>query len=152
MSNHTIYFDMDGTIADLYAVENWQAKLEDGEVSPYSEAAPMVNMFELNRLLAAAARMGYRLGVISWLSKEATQDYKKAIRKAKKQWLENYLDVIFDEIHLVKYGARKDQIAKDKKGILFDDDEQVRKNWKGIAINPEEINIIDFLKFLVRDE
>ena len=152
MSNYTIYFDMDGTIANLYGVDNWLDKLRAEDESPYVDAEPLVDMSELSRLLTAAVEMGYKLGIISWLSKEASQEYKKKIRVAKRAWLAENLDVDFDEIHLVQYGTRKDYVANDKEGLLFDDDERVRKNWKGFAINPEETDIINFLKFIVMDE
>lgn len=152
MNNYTIYFDMDGTIANLYGVDNWLNKLRAEDASPYVEAEPMVDMCELSRLLCKAVEMGYRLGIISWLSREASQEYKKEIRAAKRAWLEENLDVDFDEIHLVQYGTRKDYVAQDKQGIIFDDDERVRNNWRGLAINPEETDMIDFLKFIVMDE
>lgn len=152
MSNYTIYFDMDGTIADLYAVDNWEPRLRAEDASPYMEATPLVDMDELSRLLSMAAMMGYKLGIISWLSKEASKEYKKAVRAAKLAWLEENLSVHFDEIHLVQYGTRKDRVARDKEGMLFDDDERVRRDWKGLAINPEETDIIEFLKFIVMDE
>lgn len=152
MANYTIYFDMDGTIANLYGVESWLEKLRAEDVSPYMEAEPMVDMGELSRLLQKAVEMGYQLGVISWLSKEASKAYKQAIREAKLNWLKEHLEVELNEIHLVQYGTRKDYIAKDKEGILFDDDERVRKNWRGFAINPEETDILNFLKFIVMDE
>ena len=152
MSNYTIYFDMDGTIADLYGVDNWLTKLRAEEATPYEEAVPLVDMYELNRLLGKAVEMGYRLGIISWLSKESSKEYDKKVRAAKKKWLENYFSVDFDEIHIVKYGTRKDYVAKDKEGLIFDDDEKVRNNWKGFAINPEEVDVIEFLKFIVMDE
>lgn len=152
MANYTIYFDMDGTIANLYGVENWLEKLRAEDASPYMEAEPMVDMGELSRLLQKAVEMGYQLGVISWLSKEASKAYKQAIREAKLNWLKEHLEVELNEIHLVQYGTRKDYIAKDKEGILFDDDERVRKNWRGFAINPEETDILNFLKFIVMDE
>lgn len=152
MANYTIYFDMDGTIANLYGVESWLEKLRAEDASPYMEAEPMVDMGELSRLLQKAVKMGYQLGVISWLSKEASKAYKQAIREAKLNWLKEHLEVELNEIHLVQYGTRKDYIAKDKEGILFDDDERVRKNWRGFAINPEETDILNFLKFIVMDE
>lgn len=152
MASYTIYFDMDGTIADLYGVEGWLEKLRAEDASPYMEAEPMVDMGELSRLLQKAVEMGYQLGVISWLSKEASKAYKQAIREAKLSWLKEHLEVELNEIHLVQYGTRKDYIAKDKEGILFDDDEKVRKNWRGFAINPEETDILNFLKFIVMDE
>ena len=67
-----IYFDMDGTIADLYAVENWLPKLRAYDPSPYMDAAPLVRLSTLARLLNSLQRIGYTLGIISWCSKSST--------------------------------------------------------------------------------
>ena len=40
--NITINFDMDGTIADLYGVENWLDYLIAGDVFPYENADPLL--------------------------------------------------------------------------------------------------------------
>lgn len=37
----TIYFDMDGTIANLYGVDNWLPRLRSEDATPYEEACPM---------------------------------------------------------------------------------------------------------------
>ena len=145
-----IYFDMDGTIADLYGVENWLPRLCDEDATPYLEARPMCNMIILSELLIEAKSQGYGIGIITWLSKDATKAYKKAIKQAKKQWLNNYLGVELDEAHFVQYGTRKDYVAKDKKGIIFDDDKRVRMWWKGEAYNPTEQNIIEVLQGIVK--
>lgn len=144
---YTIYFDMDGTIADLYNVENWLPKLRAENPSPYAEAEAMVDMGELQLYLSILQNRGCKLGVISWLSKGSSKSYDKMVREAKKNWLrENLPEIAFDETHFVKYGTRKDYIAKDKDGILFDDSEEVRNNWRGIAVNPNTEDIIEFLK------
>ena len=39
-----ICFDMDGTIADLYAVNNWQNMLRAYDPTPYATAEPMWDM------------------------------------------------------------------------------------------------------------
>ena len=144
---YTIYFDMDGTIADLYNVENWLPKLRAENPSPYAEAEAMVDMGELQLYLSILQNRGCKLGVISWLSKGSSKSYDKMVRQAKKNWLkENLPEITFDETHFVKYGTRKDYIAKDKDGILFDDSEEVRNNWRGIAVNPNTEDIIEFLK------
>lgn len=144
---YTIYFDMDGTIADLYNVENWLPKLRAENPSPYVEAEAMINMGELQLYLSILQNRGCKLGVISWLSKGSSKSYDKKVREAKKNWLrENLPEITFDETHFVKYGTRKDYIAKDKDGILFDDSEEVRNNWRGIAVNPNTEDIIEFLK------
>lgn len=35
-----ICFDMDGTVASLYEVDNWLSKLEKEDSSPFADAAP----------------------------------------------------------------------------------------------------------------
>ena len=55
----TIYFDMDGTITDLYGVEDWLDKLKNEDASPYAEATPMLNFRKFAKLLNAVQRRGY---------------------------------------------------------------------------------------------
>ena len=64
-----ICFDMDGTIADLYGVENWLDYLIAEDVKPYAEAKVLVNMNSLARRLNTLQRNGYEIVIISWLSK-----------------------------------------------------------------------------------
>ena len=146
---YTIYFDMDGTIADLYGVENWLPKLRAEDASPYAEATPLINMENLQLLLAILQNRGYKIGIISWLAKNSSKSYDKSVRKAKIEWLRAMLpEIHFDEMHIVKYGTRKDYVAKDKKGIIFDDDERVRAKWRGESFNPNTEDIIEFLKIV----
>ena len=135
-----IYFDLDGTIADLYGVEGWLADLEAYRTRPYDEAKPLCNMSKLARAIHKAQKSGIKVGVISWLSKTATEDYNKAVTKAKRKWLKKHLkSVNFDEVHIVEYGTPKSIVALDY-GILFDDEERNRIEWnKGNAYPPEKI-------------
>lgn len=136
----TIYLDLDGTVADLYGVEGWLDDLEAKRTRPYDEAKPMHNMSALARALNKAQRNGIQIGIISWLSKTATEDYNKAVTKAKRKWLKKHLkSVNFDEIHIVTYGTPKSTVASGF-GILFDDEERNRLEWnKGDAFPPEKI-------------
>lgn len=147
----TIYFDMDGTIANLYSVDKWLDKLRAEDTSPYEEAAAMENMEKICELCEALQNNGIRIGIISWLSKEATKEYKQAVRKAKLNWLEKNFPIIFDELHFIQYGTRKDYVAKDKLGIIFDDDERVRNNWRGLPVNPNEEKISQVLENILKD-
>ena len=70
-----ICFDMDGTIADLYGVENWLEYLIAENVKPYEAAKPLVNMSALARRLNTLQRKGYEIGVISWTSKNGSAEY-----------------------------------------------------------------------------
>lgn len=147
---YTIYFDMDGTLANLYSVDDWLPKLRAEDASPYVEATPLVDLKEMCELLDELQHIGYTLGIISWTSKGGTDFYNKEVRKAKLEWLtECFPEIVFDEIHIIKYGTRKDYVAKDKNGIIFDDDERVRAKWRGEAINPNTDDIIETLKKIV---
>ena len=141
----TIYFDMDGTIANLYAVENWLSKLRNEDESPYREAETLVRMATLARLLNKLQRNGHKIGIVSWLSKNSTEEYDRKVTKAKLEWLSIHLkSVKFDEIKIGKYGTPKSTMVDDMNGILFDDEEPNRKEWKGTAFDVD--NIIGVLK------
>ena len=146
----TIYFDMDGTIANLYEVENWLPKLINSDPTPYEEAKPMIDMTDLSSLLKDLQSEGVKIGIVSWLAKNSTKEYDKEVRTAKRKWLKENIDIVFDEIHIVKYGTRKDYIVRDKMGILFDDELNNRKNWRGLAIDPTEEDINEVLRKLMR--
>ena len=135
--NKTLVFDMDGTIANLYKVENWLEDLRSFNPRPYIVAEPMYDMEVLNYLLNELKANGWKIVVTSWLSKESTRAYDKEVRKAKREWLEKN-NFPFDEIHLVKYGTTKANCTRKLGGyqILVDDNEQVRKGWNlGSTIN-----------------
>lgn len=145
-----LVFDMDGTIADLYGVENWLEMLRAFNPTPYIKAEPLYDMEELNTLIKALKNEGYIVVISSWLSKDSTKEYDKAVRKAKENWLAQY-GFPYDEIHLVKYGTTKANTTRHLGGfqILVDDNEKVRKGWHlGATINASK-NIIKELKKLL---
>lgn len=143
----TIFFDMDGTIADLYGVENWLDFLIASDSLPYEIAKPLIRLSALARILHRLQDEGYRVGIISWLSKNSTPDYDAKVTEAKKNWLKTHLpSVEFDEINIVPYGTAKEKFAKTEKDILFDDEEKNRQNWTGEAFGVE--NILEILRGL----
>ena len=147
MFNKAIYLDMDGTIASLYDVENWLEKLQAHDASPYEVAAPCLKMQPLARLLNQLQKAGYIIGIISWLSKTSTPEYDEQVAQAKLKWLSVHLkSVQFDEIHIVEYGVPKSTLAKCPMGILFDDNEEIRKEWKGKTYEPNVM--LDILRAL----
>ncbi len=141
----TIFFDMDGTIADLYGVENWLDYLIASDTLPYAVAKPLLKLNSLARVLNRLQREGYRIGIISWLSKSGTEEYNNAVTEVKKNWLKKHLaSVHFDEINIVKYGTPKQTFARTENDILFDDEEKNRNNWTGKAFDVNAI--IEILK------
>lgn len=136
----TIFFDMDGTIADLYGVKNWLDYLINADALPYEIAKPLVRLSALARVLNRLQKQGYKIGVISWLAKNSNTDYDEKVTKAKQKWLKKHLaSVAFDEVHIVKYGTPKQTFANTENDILFDDEEKNRINWTGKAYDVTEI-------------
>ena len=141
----TIFFDMDGTIADLYGVDNWLDYLIAFDSLPYEIAKPLLKLNVLARKLNQLQKMGYKIGVISWLAKNSNDAYDEAVTKAKREWLKKHLSSVkFDEINIVKYGTPKQIFAKTENDILFDDEEKNRKNWTGKAFDVN--SILEILK------
>lgn len=140
-----IYFDMDGTIADLYGYTNWLKELRAASCKPYAGAAPLLRLQLLARLLNELQKDGWHIGIVSWLSKNSTEEYDNAVTEAKKKWLKKHLrSVHWDEIKIVPYGTPKETIVDKPKGILFDDEEKNRIHWIGTAY--DETMIIETLK------
>ena len=145
--NITINFDMDGTIADLYGVENWLDYLIAENVFPYANAKPLLHLASLARKLNALQRNGYELGIISWLSKSGSEAYNEIVTEAKLKWLAKHLpSVRWDYINIVPYGTPKQNFCENPLDILFDDEERNRTNWTGRAYDVE--NIMEILKNL----
>jgi hypothetical protein len=144
--NKAIYFDMDGTIADLYGVSGWLADLEAENVRPYAEAKPLLNLSLLARYIHKAQRMGYTVGVISWLSKTGSPAYNEAVAAVKREWLAKHLpSVEWDEIHIVKYGTPK-STCRTCPGILFDDEQRNLDEWGAGAVIAS--NLLEILRSL----
>ena len=142
-----ICFDMDGTIADLYGVNNWLDYLLAENTKPYEIAKPLVNMSALARRLNSLQRKGYEIGVISWTSKNGSAQYNAEVEGAKRAWLAKHLaSVRFDFIAVVPYGVNKSAFANNDNDILFDDEAHNRENWRGVAYDVQ--NILENLRNL----
>lgn len=138
----TIWFDMDGTIANLYGVNGWLDDLINSNTRPYDEAEPLLNFSVFARELHKLQRKNIKIGIISWLSKSGTEEYNERVTVSKLKWLKRHLpSVVWDEIHIVSYGTPKSTCGS---GILFDDEEANREEWNGIAYDVH--NIIEILR------
>lgn len=149
-----LVFDMDGTIADLYGVENWLDKLKHEDASPYKVAKPLVNMSTLRELFGALQAKGYKIVINTWLSKDSTMEYDNLVKKAKYEWL-LFNALPYDHLHMVRYGTTKAKpmskyFKPGDSAILFDDNEKVRNGWHlGKVIDPTTCNLLEVLKNLL---
>lgn len=142
-----IWFDMDGTIADLYGVRDWLPALIAKDTRPYEIAKGIGNLALIARLLNKAQANGHEIGIISWTAKNAPAEYNKRVEMAKRAWLGKHLaSVKWNEIKVVEYGTNKYMATGG--GILFDDEEKNREIWGAGAYDPAEI--VEVLKGLTR--
>lgn len=143
----TIYFDMDGTFVNLYGVENWLDMLINEDTKPYAIAKPLFRMCDFARIIHKLQINGYRIGIISWLSKNGSDEYNERVTMTKEEWLMKHLpSVQFDEIHILKYGTPKSSVATIN-DILFDDEFNNRNEWGGVAYDVH--NILNTLKSFI---
>lgn len=143
-------FDMDGTIADFYSQENWLEDLEKEKVRPYRNAKPLYDKKMVNVLNQLRQSKKVKINIISWSSKCGSQDFHKRIKDTKIEWLKKH-KFPYDEAIILPYGESKEKYGK---GVLFDDEEQNRKNWEtkenNIALTEKEI--ISFINSLINEE
>ena len=144
-----IYFDMDGTIADLYGVDNWLDYLHNEDTTPYAIAAPLVDMGKLNAICEHLIALGVTIGIISWSAMGGSKQYNAAVRKAKREWIKTYLPCV-TEFHVIKYGTPKHKVRKIDNSILIDDCAEVRDAWGGLTINAAK-NFVKMLDMMALD-
>lgn len=143
-----IYFDMDGTVYDLYGVDGWLYMLHMENVAAYECGKPMYNMKELNAILEQFVALGIVIGVVTWSAMNGSKEFNRETRKAKKAWINKYMPAV-TEFHCVKYGTPKHKVAKIKNSVLVDDNSDVRESWNGITVDANE-NILPQLKALLK--
>ena len=130
----TVYLDMDGTIADLYGQPNWLADLMAERTEPFEKAQPMTTE---EVLLALFPTTHYNITVLSMTPKDATKEYCDRVAEVKSVWLDKYFPHITKRIY-IKYGHNKN-LKNSHKAILVDDNQIIRENYKGLALDPAEL-------------
>lgn len=142
-----LVFDMDGTIADLYGVENWLSMLRTENPFPYEAAKPLYNMVWLASILKALKGKGWKIAVTTWGAKNASSNYNSIVAKIKKEWLERY-DFPFDYFFFQSYGTAKNKATKKFRGrqILIDDNKDIRNAWTGETIDATKDILMELQK------
>lgn len=124
-----VYFDMDGTIANLYAVDEWLENIHNEVENMYKNLEPMVDMNLLQTICKDLQMVGYKIGIITWLP-PGRKEYREKIAKEKREWLARYMPIV-EEIHIQEYMTPKQTAITTITGrmILVDDNEEVRNKW-----------------------
>lgn len=125
-----IYFDMDGTVYDLYGVNDWLNKLETADVTAYTLGKPLVNLKELEKVCKALIANGYEIGVITWLCKGGSEKFNNETTTAKREWVNKNMPYV-TEFTAQTYGTPKQKaVGRNVKfAVLVDDNDEVREMW-----------------------
>lgn len=147
-----LYFDMDGTVADLYGSDDWLNKLRNEIPGAFANLAPLHDMTELERICKALIADGWEIGIITWLPIGASKEYQEICTKEKIEWANKYMPYV-TEILAQVYGTPKHNASKRAKiQILVDDNDEVRETWETPvqrkAIDAK-VNMLDELKKLL---
>ena len=146
-----VYFDMDGTIADLYNVPGWLEGLKASNTSPYLLANPIGDSRQLTSLFKRLKKQGYHLGIVSWGAKGGSVEYTRAVKRAKIAWLNAHYPKVFEEIHVVKHGTPKKSVVRNKHSYLVDDESRNLAQWGHRSINASDYrNMIVGLTALIK--
>jgi hypothetical protein len=149
----TIYFDMDGTIANLYGFNDWLPLLRAENTSPYENCEPFPYIQEIIDAVKLAINSGYNVGVITWGSIAASAEYNNLTNTAKRKWLKKIgFPFNKNDYHFLPYGVPKHSIGDDS-DILIDDNSEVCKDWHNVGreyIKADEENISERIKQIIR--
>lgn len=153
-TQQTIYFDLDGTLYDLYNVAEWLPRITTNEdATAYAEGDCLYDLDALHAAIDTLIAKGFHIGVITWLAADwdmpngFTREYLREVRRVKRAWVKKHLPQA-TEVHVVKYGTPKHHIAKTN-GVLVDDNAEVRAKWNlGLTIDATD-DILQAIERLV---
>ena len=147
----TIWFDMDGTIANLYGVKNWLTYLRNCDVHPYAVAKPIYEISYLEIVIKKLKDMGYDIGIISYVAHNSTPEYAEAIARTKRNWLAHHFPFANPEkIHITTKDIAKNTYYESG-DILVDDEQANLDNWSGDTINANKNIIWELYKLTERN-
>lgn len=143
-----IYFDMDGTVADLYGEKNWLDNLRKEVCGSFINLRPLVDMTELAMVCHQLMNLGYSFGVITWLPMGASYEFERVCEKEKKHWVDTLMPWV-SEFYAQTYGEPKQSapIHRAAQMILVDDNAEVRAKWN----TPKQRTSIDATKNIIEE-
>ena len=126
----TLYFDMDGTIADLYGQENWLNDLLAEKRGLFRNLRIMHDKAELVNALETLRNLGFNLEIITWTPKNVSQEYVEIVENEKIAWVNENLPY-FEKITCLPYGTPKQKALSTRENlqILVDDNLEVVEMW-----------------------
>lgn len=137
----TVWFDMDGTLYDLYNIPNWLERLEEKDEGVFYHGTMMYNPFRIEQAIDALIAHGWQVGVITWAPKGVEKDdpFFTKVENIKRFWLKRFYPALLENFYCLPYGESKSVCACD--------------HWKERSLDPDMgVQILVDDNMLVRDE
>lgn len=140
-----IWFDMDGTIYDLYKIPNWLEMLRAGDMSVFSyDDRARKSLTRIREAIRALMAQGWEVGVITWAPMHVEADTLTFDEcwEQKYSWIERNFPELAKNFYCVEYGDPKANwvLWNDRPNILIDDNKMVRADWRKNGDNFITIN------------
>lgn len=98
-----VYFDLDGTIFDLYGKEKWLEMIETEQSGVFEgDFLPEINEDHFYTTVGDLLDLGVQFGVITWLPMGASPEYEEICRAEKMAWVKEFMPFI-SEFNCVSY-------------------------------------------------
>ena len=148
-----VTLDLDGTVYDLYNVENWLEKLRSEVASVFSEGDFIGDYNRFKTVCEKLVAMGVQFEVITWLPMQASPEYERECAEVKREWVKKFIPFV-TEFTAQTYGIPKQNaiIKRAKRMYLLDDNAEVCEMWKtekmriAINVNRGELTTIEALE------
>lgn len=126
-----LHLDMDGVLCDLYS-QDWAADVAAENTACFEQAAPMVDMARLRRVLLNLRRDSIRVCINTHTPDGASPEYQHRVAQTKAIWLAVHLGLdTIDEFYASPYGTDKSAWIKPRTevALLIDDSGTNRMQW-----------------------
>ena len=148
-----IYFDLDGTVYNLYGVNEWEPKLRAENPNVFREGSFIGDYQEFMNICHKLLKKGVQFGVITWLPMQANPEYEVECELVKREWVRQYMPFV-SEFTAQSYGVPKQNaiIKRAKTMYLIDDSTEVCEMWQtekmrvAVNVNNGERTTIGALK------
>ena len=126
-----IFFDLDGTLYDLYNIDNWLNSLQYEDATVFERGNFIGDYEKFMGIIKELLLKGYTFGVISWLPMYATPEFENECAKVKEMWVKKYLPFV-EEMTFQRYGTPKQNAVQKKAQTMYllDDSKDVGRVWQ----------------------
>jgi 5'(3')-deoxyribonucleotidase len=154
-----IYFDLDGTIFDLYNKNNWleYIKSETSGLFATGDFLEEIDKLKFDETINKLLNIGVEFAVITWLPMQASNEYETICSQEKINWVKENLPFV-NEISCLSYGIPKQNAIKKRcqKMYLIDDNSDVCNTWatnsQRIAINVDsDFTVVNALETILKE-